>query len=423
MKIATRFITLAFLALFGAQPLLAQPTPAPGVSRSGVVANNDIVLWLSNTQIKSGGPFSSIAVACSQLPAFTGDVTKPLASCVQTIATVNANVGVFGTATQVAQVTLNAKGQVTAGVDVLITPAFTSITGSLACSQTPALTGNVTTAAGSCATLTAAFSGDLTTPANSFVTTLATVNANVGTFGSATQVAQVTLNAKGLATAASNVTVTPAASSITGGAALTKADDTNVTLTLGGAPTTALLSASSITAGWTGTLAIARGGTAAATAVAAANNLATCYNLAASAVQVAHTGTTSETTLATITVPAGAMGANGWLEINTIWTYTNSANVKTWRVRFGGAAGTIWQSVAATTTATVMNFAKIHNRNSAASQVGTAVGAVWNATTATPVTDTLNTAIAQDIVISGQLATAAETIAIEAYNVKVCNRT
>ena len=41
-------------------------------------------------------------------------------------------------------------------------------------------------------------------------------------------------------------------------AALTKADDTNVTLTLGGTPATSLLQATSITAGWTGTLADAR---------------------------------------------------------------------------------------------------------------------------------------------------------------------
>lgn len=44
-------------------------------------------------------------------------------------------------------------------------------------------------------------------------------------------------------------------------AALTKTDDTNVTLTLGGSPTTALVNAASITAGWTGTLAATRGGT------------------------------------------------------------------------------------------------------------------------------------------------------------------
>lgn len=40
--------------------------------------------------------------------------------------------------------------------------------------------------------------------------------------------------------------------------ALTKTDDTNVTLTLGGTPATALLQATSITVGWTGTLALSR---------------------------------------------------------------------------------------------------------------------------------------------------------------------
>jgi len=50
-------------------------------------------------------------------------------------------------------------------------------------------------------------------------------------------------------------------SQIPTGAALTKTDDTNVTLTLGGSPTTALINAASITAGWTGTLSGTRGGT------------------------------------------------------------------------------------------------------------------------------------------------------------------
>lgn len=44
-------------------------------------------------------------------------------------------------------------------------------------------------------------------------------------------------------------------------AALTKTDDTNVTLTLGGSASTALLNAASITAGWSGQLSAARGGT------------------------------------------------------------------------------------------------------------------------------------------------------------------
>lgn len=44
-------------------------------------------------------------------------------------------------------------------------------------------------------------------------------------------------------------------------AALTKVDDTNVTLTLGGTPATALLQATSLTLGWSGQLSVARGGT------------------------------------------------------------------------------------------------------------------------------------------------------------------
>ncbi len=49
------------------------------------------------------------------------------------------------------------------------------------------------------------------------------------------------------------------------GAALSKTDDTNVTLALGGGPTTALLSATSITVGWSGQLAVTRGGLGLAT--------------------------------------------------------------------------------------------------------------------------------------------------------------
>jgi len=51
-------------------------------------------------------------------------------------------------------------------------------------------------------------------------------------------------------------------------AALTKTDDTNVTLTLGGTPTTALLQATSLTLGWTGQLSVARGGSGLASATA-----------------------------------------------------------------------------------------------------------------------------------------------------------
>lgn len=87
--------------------------------------------------------------------------------------------------------------------------------------------------------------------------------------------------------AGGSITVsTIAASDIASGAALTKSDDTNVTLTLGGTPGSALLVAASLTLGWTGTLAQARGGTGSATpfanptasvGLAAVNGVATTF--------------------------------------------------------------------------------------------------------------------------------------------------
>jgi hypothetical protein len=82
-------------------------------------------------------------------------------------------------------------------------------------------------------------------------------------------------------------------------AALTKVDDTNVTLTLGGSPTTALLQAASITAGWSGTLADARI-TSAAT-----------WNAKQDAITLTTTGTSGAATLvgATLNIPQYSGGA------------------------------------------------------------------------------------------------------------------
>lgn len=132
----------------------------------------------------------------------------------------------------------------TAALTCRINGANASLAGSNTGDQTISLTGDVT--------------GSGT---GSFATTLATVNSSAGTFGSATQSLTATVNGKGLITALSAQTVTPAATSITGAGNLTKTDDTNVTLTLGGTPTGSTLKSVSITAGWTGQLGVTRGGT------------------------------------------------------------------------------------------------------------------------------------------------------------------
>lgn len=142
--------------------------------------------------------------------------------------------------------------------------------------------------------------------------------------------------------------------------------------------------------------------------------------LAASAVAASVTGTATETALATITIPAGAMGLNGAVHIYTVWTITNSANSKTVRVRFGGAGGTAYAALAATTSTSISDLRRIRNRNSASSQVGAfnaggsvGLGANGNALT----TSAVDTSAAVDIVLSGQLANTGETITLESYEV------
>ena len=83
------------------------------------------------------------------------------------------------------------------------------------------------------------------------------------------------------------VELSPSTGSTVTPAALTKTDDTNVTLTLGGTPATALLQASSITAGWTGTLSTTRGGLGA-------------NNGAATGIPVFASGTATVTATATV---------------------------------------------------------------------------------------------------------------------------
>lgn len=100
------------------------------------------------------------------------------------------------------------------------------------------------------------------------------------------------------------------------GAALTKTDDTNVTLTLGGSPATALLRATSITVGWTGTLPVTRGGTGLATVVqgdilyaSAADTLARLAKSAGTNMFLKNSGTSNNPAWSAITAADIGVGA------------------------------------------------------------------------------------------------------------------
>jgi len=108
-----------------------------------------------------------------------------------TLATVNTNTGTFGSSTAIPVITVNGKGLITA----LTTTAVSIPSGSLS------------------------FIGDVTgtgTTGSDTTLTLATVNTNVGAYGSSTSVPTITVNAKGLVTAASQTAIPTATSSVNG---------------------------------------------------------------------------------------------------------------------------------------------------------------------------------------------------------------
>lgn len=199
---------------------------------------------------------SATKLATARTIAITGDLAYLVSfdgsanvSAAGTLATVNSSPGTFGSASQSLTATVDGKGRITSLSAQTIAAAWASIT------------GKPTTLAGYGITDAQPLDGDLTSLA-------AATGTNTIYYRSAADTWSPVVIGTGLGFTGGTLSASGAT-----GAALTKTDDTNVTLTLGGSPATALLAAASLTLGWTGQLAITRGGTGASTASAARTNL------------------------------------------------------------------------------------------------------------------------------------------------------
>lgn len=176
----------------------------------------------------------------------TGDAT--LSGPTLTLATVNANAGTWGSATQAPVITLDAKGRATAASNITITPAASSITGTLGADHGG--TGIASYAVGDILYASAATTlsklADVAT-GNALISGGVTTAPSWGKIGLTTHVSGILPIANG-GTNQSTL------------GDITRISDTNVTLTLGGTPTGAVITSTSFTLGWTGTLAVSRGG-------------------------------------------------------------------------------------------------------------------------------------------------------------------
>ena len=126
------------------------------------------------------------------------------------------------------------------------------------------------------------------------------------------------------------------------------------------------------------------------------------YNLAT---PIVLTGIAAETTLLTVSIPASLMNKRGRANVIVLLSLTNNANNKTVRVKIGG------QTVVATTSTnqSVLGFSGwLLNLNSETSQK-----------TASAVSFTIDTTIANDFAITGQLAYPGDSVTLTAVSLEI----
>lgn len=174
-------------------------------------------------------------------------------------------------------------------------------------------------------------------------------------------------------TGTGTVSAAPSWATISGsditGAALTKSDDTNVTLTLGGSASTSLLRAASLTLGWTGQLAISRGGTGASTAIAAFDALSPLTTLGDT---IYHDGTDNVRLAGNITATRKFLRqtGNGTISAAPVWDTLVSGDIPNNAANTTGSAATLTTARNFTINGTAKSFDGSANVSWTAAEIG-----------------------------------------------------
>ena len=132
------------------------------------------------------------------------------------------------------------------------------------------------------------------------------------------------------------------------------------------------------------------------------------------------TTVTTETVLSEFTLNKKLASPNMTIVVNSLWSMNNSANIKTPRVRFGGIAGTEYVNTQIASNNSFQSECLIRFRNALNSQIAMA-GTQWSSYSATGgavVTSSLDMTVNDAaIVLSGQLANAADYLTLRGYTI------
>lgn len=148
--------------------------------------------------------------------------------------------------------------------------------------------------------------------------------------------------------------------------------------------------------------------------------------LYASGVDVVTPTDTTEDILATIQIPAGILGLNGYLEAFAKFTCTNNANVKTVRMRLGTSiAGTAILTAAITSNTGAVASAIVTQKGVASSQDASAIVTLDAATNVITANQALtldlsaSQAAAINLYVTAQKATAGDVLTLKFLRIKV----
>jgi hypothetical protein len=136
--------------------------------------------------------------------------------------------------------------------------------------------------------------------------------------------------------------------------------------------------------------------------------------LSSSAVPASCALTGVDEVLGSFTVRAGIIGVNSIIQIEPLWTYTNSANNKILKVKIAGVAV---YSATRTTSVKEAPLIVLANRNSLSSQIQPYDNTYITAGSGSPATYTIDFANSVTVDITGQRANSGDTLKLEYFRV------